>query len=67
MRRQCLQKKTTFHFELLEINGNKVMPEWVNVRNPAFDVTPKKYVTGYITEEGILNKLKKIKKEEKIF
>ena len=53
--------------ELLEINGNKVMPEWVNVRNPAFDVTPKKYVTGYITEEGILNKLKKIKKEEKIF
>jgi translation initiation factor eIF-2B subunit alpha/methylthioribose-1-phosphate isomerase len=43
--------------ELLEINGNKVMPEWVNVRNPAFDVTPKKYVTGYITEEGILNKL----------
>jgi translation initiation factor eIF-2B subunit alpha/methylthioribose-1-phosphate isomerase len=44
--------------ELLEINGNKVMPEWVNVRNPAFDVTPKKYVTGYITEEGILNKLK---------
>ena len=45
--------------ELLEINGNKVMPEWVNVRNPAFDVTPKKYVTGYITEGGILNKLKK--------
>jgi len=43
--------------ELLEINGNKVMPEWVNVRNPAFDVTPKKYVTGYITENGILNKL----------
>lgn len=43
--------------ELLEINGNKVMPEWVNVRNPAFDVTPKKYVTGYISEDGILNKL----------
>lgn len=43
--------------ELIEINGNKVMPEWVNVRNPAFDVTPKKYVTGYITEDGILNKL----------
>lgn len=43
--------------ELLEINGNKVMPEWVNVRNPAFDVTPKKYVTGYITEDGILKKI----------
>jgi translation initiation factor eIF-2B subunit alpha/methylthioribose-1-phosphate isomerase len=43
--------------ELLEINGKQVMPEWVNVRNPAFDITPKKYVTGYITENGILNKL----------
>jgi S-methyl-5-thioribose-1-phosphate isomerase len=24
------------------------------VKNPAFDVTPAKYVTGYITEEGII-------------
>jgi methylthioribose-1-phosphate isomerase len=30
------------------------MPSWVKVKNPAFDVTPKKYVTGYITEKGIL-------------
>jgi translation initiation factor eIF-2B subunit alpha/methylthioribose-1-phosphate isomerase len=40
--------------ELTVINHNKVMPEWTNVKNPAFDVTPKKYVTGYITEEGII-------------
>ena len=43
--------------ELLQINGKQVMPDWVHVRNPAFDVTPKKYVTGYITEEGILKKI----------
>jgi translation initiation factor eIF-2B subunit alpha/methylthioribose-1-phosphate isomerase len=39
--------------ELSEINGNKVYPDWVSVKNPAFDVTPRKYVTGYITENGI--------------
>jgi len=29
-------------------------PEDVNVWNPAFDVTPAEYVTGIITEQGIL-------------
>ena len=42
--------------ELLKINGHFVMPEWVDVRNPAFDVTSAKYVTGYITENGIQKK-----------
>jgi len=42
--------------ELVVINGNKIMPDWTKVKNPAFDVTPKKYVTGYITEEGIIQK-----------
>ena len=42
--------------ELAEINGKKVMPDWTTVKNPAFDVTPKAYVTGYITEEGIIKK-----------
>jgi len=32
------------------------MPEWISVKNPAFDVTPQKYVSGYITEDGILKK-----------
>jgi methylthioribose-1-phosphate isomerase len=31
------------------------MPDWVSIKNPAFDVTPSKYVTGYITENGIRN------------
>ena len=43
--------------ELTKINGKIIMPEWTKVRNPAFDVTPSKYVTGYITEKEILKKL----------
>jgi len=43
--------------ELTTINNHSFMPEWTNVCNPAFDVTPKKYVTGYITEERIIKKL----------
>jgi translation initiation factor eIF-2B subunit alpha/methylthioribose-1-phosphate isomerase len=42
--------------ELAIFNGKKIMPDWTKVRNPAFDVTPKKYVTGYITEDGIIKK-----------
>jgi eIF-2B alpha/beta/delta-like uncharacterized protein len=40
--------------ELSKINGKTIMPDWTKVRNPAFDVTPAKYVTGYITEEKIV-------------
>ncbi|MFA5102381.1 MAG: S-methyl-5-thioribose-1-phosphate isomerase [Candidatus Thermoplasmatota archaeon] len=39
--------------EVTEASGKTIMPDWVSVKNPAFDVTPKKYVTGYITEDGI--------------
>ncbi len=41
--------------ELTEVNGNTIMPDWISVKNPAFDVTPHKYVTGYITEKGVRN------------
>ncbi len=42
-----------------------VLPEGVTVKNPHFDVTPAKYVTGYITEKGIFTpeELKAIKPE----
>jgi len=43
--------------ELSIINDHKIMPDWTMVCNPAFDVTPKEYVTGYITEEKIMEKL----------
>jgi len=43
--------------ELSKINNCKIMPDWTKVKNPAFDVTPNKYVKGYITEDGILDKI----------
>ena len=43
--------------ELAFINKCKILPDYTKVRNPAFDVTPAKYVTGYITEEKIMKKI----------
>jgi translation initiation factor eIF-2B subunit alpha/methylthioribose-1-phosphate isomerase len=43
--------------ELSIINNCNIMPDYTKVRNPAFDVTPRKYVKGYITEKGIIKKL----------
>ncbi|HVL87772.1 MAG TPA: S-methyl-5-thioribose-1-phosphate isomerase [Candidatus Thermoplasmatota archaeon] len=40
--------------EVLELAGVRVAPEGVRAHNPAFDVTPAKYVTGYLTERGLL-------------
>ncbi|ODA39068.1 S-methyl-5-thioribose-1-phosphate isomerase [Desulfosporosinus sp. BG] len=40
--------------EVRECFGTAVAPEEVNVYNPAFDVTPAKYITGIITEKGIV-------------
>jgi methylthioribose-1-phosphate isomerase len=31
----------------------RVAPHGTEVRNPAFDVTPNRYVTGIITEHGV--------------
>jgi translation initiation factor eIF-2B subunit alpha/methylthioribose-1-phosphate isomerase len=40
--------------EVLSLFGTTIAPKATKARNPAFDVTPKKYVTGYITENGII-------------
>lgn len=40
--------------EIHEFLGVPVAPGEVNVYNPAFDVTPAKYITGIITEKGIV-------------
>ena len=34
--------------------GKQLTPNGVGIRNPAFDVTPAKYVTAIITERGVL-------------
>ncbi|MGH9511608.1 MAG: S-methyl-5-thioribose-1-phosphate isomerase [Terriglobales bacterium] len=39
--------------EITHFAGTQVTPEGVAVENPAFDVTPAKYVTAIITERGI--------------
>jgi len=39
--------------EVARFGGVQVAPEGVPVYNPAFDVTPHRYLTGIITEEGI--------------
>ena len=35
-------------------NGVQVIPEGVNVYNPAFDITPPELITGIITDKGII-------------
>jgi methylthioribose-1-phosphate isomerase len=40
--------------EVTEGFGRRTAPEGVTVFNPAFDVTPHKYVTALITEKGIV-------------
>jgi translation initiation factor eIF-2B subunit alpha/methylthioribose-1-phosphate isomerase len=39
--------------EVLFVDGSRVAPEGSRALNPAFDVTPSKYVKGFITERGI--------------
>jgi methylthioribose-1-phosphate isomerase len=39
--------------EVTHIGGKQMVPEGVQVENPAFDVTPAKYVAAIITERGI--------------
>jgi methylthioribose-1-phosphate isomerase len=39
--------------EVTHIGGVAIAPEGVPVFNPAFDVTPAKYITAIITEEGV--------------
>ncbi|AFM42527.1 methylthioribose-1-phosphate isomerase [Desulfosporosinus acidiphilus SJ4] len=40
--------------EMRECFGVPMAPDEVSVYNPAFDVTPAKYITGIITEKGIV-------------
>ena len=39
--------------EVTHIAGRQMVPDGVEVENPAFDVTPAKYVNAIITERGI--------------
>jgi methylthioribose-1-phosphate isomerase len=39
--------------EVTHIGGRQMVPDGVGVENPAFDVTPAKYVAAIVTERGI--------------
>lgn len=40
--------------EVTHVQGIPLAPEGVRVRNPAFDVTPAKYITAIVTEKGVV-------------
>src|SRR5262249_53813252 len=40
--------------EVTHLAGQRIAPEGIEVANPAFDVTPHRYVTAIITERGVL-------------
>ena len=40
--------------EVTHIGATRTAPEGVGVYNPAFDVTPAKYVTAFITDRGVI-------------
>jgi methylthioribose-1-phosphate isomerase len=40
--------------EVTHVRGVPIAPEGVQAANPAFDVTPHRYVTGIVTERGIV-------------
>ena len=39
--------------EVTHVGATQIAPDGVLVYNPAFDVTPHRYITGIVTEEGI--------------
>jgi methylthioribose-1-phosphate isomerase len=42
--------------EVTSIGGIRLAPRGVTAANPAFDITPHKYITAIVTEEGIIRK-----------
>jgi methylthioribose-1-phosphate isomerase len=40
--------------EVSHLGASQLTPVGAHIRNPAFDVTPHRYITGIITERGIL-------------
>ena len=49
--------------EVTMVRGMRIAPEGCRALNPSFDMTPARYVTGFITEKGILrpDEIRKVK------
>jgi methylthioribose-1-phosphate isomerase len=41
--------------EVRRLGGVQIAPPEVSVYNPSFDITPAKYITGLVTEKGVLS------------
>jgi methylthioribose-1-phosphate isomerase len=41
--------------EVSHFGSSRLTPEGARIRNPAFDVTPHRYITGIITERGLFH------------
>jgi len=39
--------------EVTHVGSNRIAPDGAAIRNPAFDITPHRYITAIITERGI--------------
>jgi methylthioribose-1-phosphate isomerase len=44
------------HSEVFEMNGKRLAPKGMKIFNPSFDVTPHPYISGIITEAGVLRR-----------
>lgn len=40
--------------EITHIGGHSIAPDGIRVANPAFDITPARYITALITEKGVV-------------
>lgn len=40
--------------EITQFNGSEVAPKKTETYNPAFDITPHEYITGFVTEDGLV-------------
>jgi methylthioribose-1-phosphate isomerase len=40
--------------EITSFNGSRIAPKKTPAYNPAFDITPHSYITGFITEKGVI-------------
>lgn len=49
-----IEERTPAEITELTFFGRPVAPQQAKVANPAFDVTPYKYVTGIVTEHGVV-------------
>ena len=41
--------------EVTHVGSNQVAPDGAQIRNPAFDVTPHRFITAIVTEKGIFH------------